>query len=225
MSKQEVKGTAPGAELPEAPPRRGSPVARAALLAYLLLIVYASWYPFTGWRNNGLPPFSFLNLVKQRYWTGFDVMVNIVGYVPLGVLLVLALYPLVRGIWAVLLAAIFGILVSGTMETVQNYLPSRVPSNLDLLTNSVGCFIGACIGPLAVRLLLAEGRLNRLRRRWFAPHASQGLCCSPCGRWPRSTRRVSCSATARCCRWCQAGCRRCSTRTSTWSPCCARGRR
>ena len=67
MSKQEAPGTTAGPELPEAPPRRGSPVARAALLAYLLLIVYASWYPFTGWRSNGLPLLSFLNLVKQRY--------------------------------------------------------------------------------------------------------------------------------------------------------------
>ena len=155
--------------------RRGSPISRAALLAYLLLIVYASWFPFTGWRNNGLPLLGFMNLVKQRYWTGFDVMVNIVGYVPLGVLLVLALYPLVRGVWAALLATIIGFLVSGTMEAVQNFLPSRVPSNLDLLTNSAGAFIGACLGPFLARGLLLEGRLNRLRRRWFAPHASQGL--------------------------------------------------
>lgn len=155
--------------------RRGSPIARAALLAYLLLIVYASWFPFTGWRSNGLPLLSFMNLVKQRYWTGFDVIVNIVGYVPLGLLLVLALYPLVRGVWATLLAAILGFLVSGTMEAVQNFLPSRVPSNLDLLTNSAGAFIGACLGPLLARGLLLEGRLHRLRQRWFAPHASQGL--------------------------------------------------
>ena len=156
-------------------PRRGSPVARAALLAYLLLIVYASWYPFTGWRNNGLPLLSFMNLVKQRYWTGFDVMVNIVGYVPLGILLALALYPLVRGVWATLLATLFGFLVTGTMETVQNFLPSRVPSNLDLLTNAAGCFIGACIGPFMAKSLLDQGRLYRIRKRWFAPHASQGL--------------------------------------------------
>ena len=155
--------------------RRGSPISRAALLAYLLLIVYASWFPFSGWRSNGLPLLSFLNLVKQRYWTGFDVMVNIVGYVPLGVLLVLAMYPFVRGVWAALLATVIGILVSGTMETVQNFLPSRVPSNLDLLTNSAGAFIGACLGSLLARGLLLEGRLNRLRQRWFAPHASQGL--------------------------------------------------
>ena len=71
-------------------------MARAALLAYLLLIVYASWFPFTGWRSTGLSPFAFLNMQPQRYWTGFDVMVNVVGYMPLGVLMVLSLHPLVR---------------------------------------------------------------------------------------------------------------------------------
>ncbi|MFL6675949.1 MAG: VanZ family protein [Massilia sp.] len=164
------------AEAPVAPAApRGSPVARAALLTYLLLIVYASWYPFSGWRNNGLSPFTFLNLTPPRYWTGFDVVVNVVGYIPLGALLVLAMYPLVRGLWAVLLAGLAGILVSGAMETVQNFLPSRVPSNLDLWTNSTGCLAGAILGALWARSLLDKSRLYRLRRRWFAPHASQGL--------------------------------------------------
>lgn len=154
---------------------RGSPVARAALLTYLLLIIYASWFPFSGWRSSGLSPFTFLNLTPPRYWTGFDVMVNVVGYVPFGALIVLSLYPRIRGAWAVLLAALGGILISGTMEVVQNYLPSRVPSNLDFLTNSAGCLVGACFGALWAHSLLDESRLYQLRRRWFAPHASQGL--------------------------------------------------
>lgn len=161
---------------PEAVDRsRGSPISRAALLAYLLLIIYASWYPFSGWRDNGLPLLAFLNLAKQRYWTGFDVTVNIVGYVPFGVLLVLSLYPRVKGVWAVLLAGVGGILVSGTMEAVQNFLPSRVPSNLDFVTNSSGCLAGAVLGALWAPGLLDRSRLFQLRRRWFAPHASQGL--------------------------------------------------
>jgi VanZ family protein len=157
------------------PAPRSSPVARAALLTYLLLIVYASWYPFTGWHNSGLSPLTFLNLTPPRYWTGFDVMVNIVGYIPFGVLLALSMYPRVRGGWAILLAALAGILVSGAMETVQSYLPSRVPSNLDFLTNAAGCLAGACLGASWSRSLLDQSRLYRLRRRWFAPHASQGL--------------------------------------------------
>ncbi|KGF79239.1 membrane protein [Massilia sp. JS1662] len=154
---------------------RASPVARAALLAYLLLIVYASWFPFSGWRSSGLSPFAFLVLKMPRWWTGFDVMVNIVGYMPFGTLIVLALHPRVRGVWAVTVAAVVGLLVSGTMETVQNYLPSRVPSSLDLLTNAGGCLAGAVLGAWFAPMLLDRSRLYLLRQRWFAAHASQGL--------------------------------------------------
>jgi VanZ family protein len=154
---------------------RASPVARAALLAYLLLIVYASWFPFSGWRSSGLSPFAFLNLQMPHWWTGFDVLVNVVGYMPFGVLIVLALHPRVRGMWAVLVAAAVGLLVSGTMETVQNYLPSRVPSNLDLLTNAAGCLAGALLGAWFAPMLVDRRRLYLLRQRWFASHASQGL--------------------------------------------------
>jgi VanZ family protein len=157
------------------PTARASPIARAALLTYLLLIVYASWYPFSGWHSTGLSPLAFLNLTPPRYWTRFDVLVNIVGYAPFGALLVLAMYPRVRGGWAVLLATLGGMLVSGAMEAVQSYLPSRVPSNLDFLTNTLGCLAGASLGALWSRSLLDRSRLYRLRRRWFAPHASQGL--------------------------------------------------
>ncbi|MES2149749.1 MAG: VanZ family protein [Pseudomonadota bacterium] len=155
--------------------RPGSPVARAAVLAYLFLIVYASWFPFAGWRNTGLPLLAFLTMEMPRYWTAFDVIVNVLGYVPFGILLVLALYPQVRGVWSLLLAGVTGILVSGTMESVQTFLPSRVPSNLDLLTNSAGCLLGACIGALGARSWLSQSRLYQLRSAWFAPHAGQGL--------------------------------------------------
>jgi VanZ family protein len=155
--------------------RKGSPIARAALVAYLLLIVYASWFPFSGWRDTGLSALAFLNLTPPHYWTGFDVAVNIVGYIPLGMLIVPSIYPRLRGAWAVLLAALLGMLVSGAMEAVQTYLPSRVPSNLDFLTNSIGCLIGAFIGAAGARSYLNRSRLFQLRQRWFAPHASQGL--------------------------------------------------
>jgi VanZ family protein len=162
--------------MPDAPAgQHGSAVARAALLAYLLLIVYASWFPFSGWRGSGLSPLIFLNLTFPQYWTGFDVLVNIVGYIPLGMLIALSMYPHVRGLWAILASAICGVLVSGAMEAVQTYLPSRVPSNLDFFTNSAGCLIGAVIGALGARTYLDQSRLYKVRQRLFAQHASQGL--------------------------------------------------
>ncbi|NYE64044.1 VanZ family protein [Duganella sp. 1224] len=168
-------GGAPGRP-PLAPATRSSPITRAALLAYLFLIIYASWFPFTGWHNQGLSPFLFLQTLKMpRWWTMFDAVTNVIGYIPLGTLIVYALYPRVKGLWALLIAALGGALVSGTMEAVQTYLPTRVSSNLDFYTNAIGCALGGVIGMLTVRRLLDQSELQRLRQAWFAPHASQGL--------------------------------------------------
>ena len=157
------------------PPAPPSPFARAALMAYLLLIVYASWYPFTGWQEIGVSPLAFLSAPFPRYWTLFDVLTNVVGYVPFGALLVLALYPRLRGAPAWLLASLAGVLVSGCMEAVQTFLPNRVSSNVDFFTNSFGVCAGALLGLLLTRPLLQRGRWRRLRQHWFAPEASSGL--------------------------------------------------
>ncbi|TFW19638.1 VanZ family protein [Duganella callida] len=163
--------------MPPVPPAsRSSPITRAALLAYLLLIIYASWFPFSGWHNQGLSPLIFLETTAMpRYWTKFDAVINVIGYIPLGTLIVYALYPRVRNVRALLIAGASGLLVSGTMEAVQTYLPTRVSSNLDFYTNAAGCALGAVLGVLTVRRLLDQSQLQQLRRAWFAPHASQGL--------------------------------------------------
>ena len=141
------------------------PRARAALLAYLFLIVYASWFPFSGWHNQGVSPLIFLETTSMpRYWTKFDAIINVIGYMPFGTLIAYALYPRIKGIWALLIACACGLLVSGTMEAVQTYLPSRVSSNLDFYTNAAGCAIGGLIGLLTVRRLLDQSELQRLRQ-------------------------------------------------------------
>lgn len=151
---------------------RGAAFSRASLLAYLLLIVYASWFPFTGWRNVGVSPLAYLLAPLPRYWTAFDVTINVLGYIPFGLLAVFASYPAVRGKRAALLAVASGILLSMTMEAVQTYLPSRVPSNLDLLTNLAGTCIGAVAGVALVQSFLGQGRFHRLGQRWFRHEAS-----------------------------------------------------
>ncbi|HEX8958135.1 MAG TPA: hypothetical protein VF798_17815, partial [Burkholderiaceae bacterium] len=73
-----------------------SSFARAGLLAYALLIVYASWFPFTGWRDLGVSPLAYLWAPWPRYWTWFDLAINVAGYAPLGMFLVCAFYPHLR---------------------------------------------------------------------------------------------------------------------------------
>lgn len=152
-----------------------SAFARAGLLVYALLIVYASWYPFSGWHGNGLSPFDYLLAPMPHYWTMFDLLTNLVGYMPLGVLGVFALYPKLRGLAAFLVTTLCGILLSGLMEAVQTFLPSRVPSNLDLFSNGLGVGVGALLGLLLTDSFLFNGRLLIVRQEWLKPTASPGL--------------------------------------------------
>lgn len=149
--------------------------ARVSFLVYALLVVYASWYPFSGWNNKGLSPFAYLFAPLPHYWTMFDLLTNVVGYVPLGILMVFALYPHLRGVPAMLLTVVCGSLFSAIMEAIQTYLPTRVASNLDLITNAAGIAIGALAGFMLTRTFLEQSRLLLLRRSWFARDAGYGL--------------------------------------------------
>ena len=113
-------------------------------LIYGALIVYASLYPFADWRDQGIAPWAFLAAPLPRYWTGFDVVANVLGYAPLGFLLALSS---LRGHGAGRLGPALGLgaLAAGAlslvMETLQSYLPARVPSNVDFALNVAGALV------------------------------------------------------------------------------------
>ena len=61
-----------------------SPLPRYLAVAYTLLVVYASLHPFTGWRDSGAPAMGYLTAAWPRYYTVFDMAVNVAAYMPLG---------------------------------------------------------------------------------------------------------------------------------------------
>ena len=147
--------------------RRASPMARAACIVYGLLLVYSGLAPWTGWRDLGIDAFAYLSAPLPRYITTFDLLVNVLAYLPLGALIVLALYPHLRGIAAVALATCGGLLLSAAIEAGQTYLPTRISSNVDLLTNTVGAIAGALLASAFAAPLIDRGRLAEWRHRWF----------------------------------------------------------
>jgi VanZ family protein len=152
---------------------RESPLARLLFVVYALLVVYASLYPLTGWRDEGLSAFAYLTAPPPRYVTAFDVVANLIGYLPYGFLCVLALYPRLRGPYALGAAALSGAALSLLMEAAQSFLPTRVPSNLDVACNLAGALAGAALGVRLASWLLDGGPLKRLRARAFLPgHAA-----------------------------------------------------
>jgi VanZ family protein len=136
--------------------------------AGVLLTIYASLHPLTGWRASGAGVFDFLFAAWPRYATGFDIATNIAIYVPLGFLLYSALRQALPSAIAFTAALIAGSLLSFSMEFLQNFLPSRVPSNLDLASNELGTLLGVLVALRWNPLLVTGGRIDYAWRRLAA---------------------------------------------------------
>jgi VanZ family protein len=158
-----------------AAPRHRSSAAPLALL-YAALIVYASLSPFTGWKlPAAVPWFGFGHMPWPRYWTGFDVVSNLLGYMPLGALMFWAQVRSGRGaVSSAARTALAGALLSLCMESLQNHLPQRVPSSLDWVLNLGGTLFGLAVA-WSVRLMGGVDRWQVLRDRWFIARSAGGI--------------------------------------------------
>ena len=133
-------------------------------------------FRFAGWRwpAPGAWP-GLLRLPWPRWHDAFDIVANLIGYVPLGALLAMAIAR-VRGAgaraWAA--AALAAAALSYLLEVGQGLLPHRVPSLLDWILNSAGAMAGALIG-LWLERAGSWGWLQRTGEHWFAQHSRTGL--------------------------------------------------
>jgi VanZ family protein len=143
-------------------------------LIYAGLIVYASLYPFAGWRDQGLSSFAYLWQPLPKYWTAFDLWVNVLGYLPFGFLLAVSGLRSRRTSRPVLVATLVAVALSLAMEALQSHLPRRVPSNLDFALNALGAWVGALVAS-ALERLGALARWSRVRDRWLVPDARGGM--------------------------------------------------
>jgi VanZ family protein len=138
-------------------------------LAYAVLVLYASLYPFIGWRwppGQQAPVLALLPWTSWRY--AFDIWSNLLGYLPLGLLLAIAA---LRSGWrlrhALGVAVLSSALLSYSCEVLQNFVPGRVPAMEDFLANSAGALLGALLA-WGAHSLGWVSRWSIVRRRWFA---------------------------------------------------------
>lgn len=142
------------------------------------LVLYASCYPFVGWRwPPGLATSDMPWLLPwpQHGRLRFDELSNFLGYLPLGGLLVVALRRSDRSRQQAVVAAVLAsAALSYTAELLQQFLPTRVPSLRDVLFN----VSGATAGALLAAAIDAAGALDRwhgLRERWFERDSAPAL--------------------------------------------------
>ena len=140
------------------------------------LVLYASLYPFTGWRwPAGSDALALLALPWPPWQTPLDEGFNFVGYLPLGLLVfIAAVRSGVRTAGAIVLTLLAAAGLSYATEVTQHLLPGRHPSLKDWLMNT----LGAAAGALLAALLNAFGwlqRWQRMRQRWFSRQSAGAL--------------------------------------------------
>jgi len=137
------------------------------LVAYLCFLVYCSLLPF-GASSSGQRPLNWAD------WSGMttrsaglkDIMPNILLYVPLGA----GAYVVARRRgWGRLQAAVCGIgLSAGTsmiLELLQQLMPLRISSWVDVVSNTIGALVGALLGGTCRRFVNAGFRRGRFELR------------------------------------------------------------
>jgi VanZ family protein len=148
-------------------PLQAMPLARAMSLSYALLILYVSINPFNFDFRNGIAPLAWLDAPLPRFITLFDVSVNILAYIPFGFLVMFAAYPRWRNYVALGIALGLSAALAFGVETLQSWLPTRIPSQMDWWANVLGGLLG---GLLAIPLgpqWLSGSAIRRRFDQWF----------------------------------------------------------
>ncbi len=158
--------------------------ATIATLAYTLLILYGSLFPFTHWTEPTKPLFSFL--VTRPSYDRADLVQNLLVYLPLGLLMTVWLNGRRRFAPALAWATVAGTLLSFAIESIQQYLPDRVPSLSDLVLNSVGTLFGGLLAIFVSRDTLTGQKLAAHRDRLFLPGRTASVAIAVLGLWTLS---------------------------------------
>ncbi|HSV70757.1 MAG TPA: VanZ family protein [Methylibium sp.] len=141
----------------------------------LCLVVYASLHPFSGW-SEPTPPGAFgWALPRPRFQGRFDLVSNLLAYVPLGLLLAVAW---VREGGRRLVALGFAVALSSALsyglEQAQHFLPPRVSSLVDWQLNTAGAVVGALL-TLALDAVGVFDAWQRWRERWLLSGHGGGI--------------------------------------------------
>lgn len=132
---------------------------RFALLAaaFAAAVVYGSLFPFE--YRPGPGALRVLLSTTRYVGTPFDVISNVVFYVPLGLL---AARSLLRpaGFARVWIATFCGFALSAGVELTQAHIATRLSNLSDIYANTAGTFAGACIAAIWPRVRARLGLVS-----------------------------------------------------------------
>jgi len=150
---------------------------RRLLLAYTLLAVYGSLFPWPSLRWPSAPLASLLTGTLFSPLSLTDVVFNLIIYVPFGLLMMRALGSMKFDASQLATVALAGMALSLTLESVQAFVPTRSPSLVDVFTNTLGALGGAALATLSLFSGEWGKRVQEWRKRYLisGPIATLGL--------------------------------------------------
>jgi VanZ family protein len=124
-----------------------SSVFLVAAMVIFFIILAASFAPFSGWQWPTVPILEFVAYPLPYYVSFVDNLLNVLIYVPYAAVL----SRLVRSVkWAWIWVLLVVCFTSFFVEVMQNFLPNRIASNLDILCNVAGGLLGLILYHLNV---------------------------------------------------------------------------
>ena len=135
---------------------------------YGLAIFYASLQPFEPWMEPAPGASFFLFGPWPPRWVRYDIVSNVVAYVPFGFFVALTQRRRAPANGLSVAIAI-GALLSFAMETLQMFLPTRDASVADLLSNTAGTAFGGALALALTRSPRTKAAIASVRDRWFLP--------------------------------------------------------
>lgn len=114
------------------------------IVFYCIYLAYISLIPFHNWAipNHNVVQVLLYGWMNKIYT--FDVIQNLLAYLPIGYFTVLIL-GIKRWVQGLFWGTVFAFLVSCSLEFTQTLNPVRVPSALDLMLNTLSGFLGGVI--------------------------------------------------------------------------------
>jgi len=134
--------------------------------AYVLVLLLGSIYPFTDWvwpiNDQWLTSFES----ETRYVPRSDFIINVLIYVPLGLLISILLRQHIRYSFLLICSTLIASGVGLSMEFLQFFIPSRAHSFIDLMMNTLGSFTGALLHHFTKKHSTLGQQLRVIRYTW-----------------------------------------------------------
>ena len=141
-------------------------------LLYTTYIAYGTLLPFDfsfslEMIKNGLGDIEWIERYGRHFYPSksVDTIANFMFFLPLGIIIYNIRYAFGhrrRAILTIIIAAIFGLLLSTSIEFLQLLIEARRTSYIDVISNTLGCLSGAVIAAI-LPLILTTSNITRLK--------------------------------------------------------------